>query len=256
MGLSRDRRAPVKLNDKQQEEVRNHPLLVELRKERDVYKHKLYSQGFRPLVQAQGTSLYADYESTNRRISSTTKKLHRERLKKAIQEFHDSINAIEIEKQLSGKPATEILTLPTPEFELQEHATVANVLSKPFKNNRARVQHIHNLARLCRLQETPRPKTHKRKVDCVEDSTSSSKADDPRTKPTRLEIRFERGEPTASKIEGDTDALHHLYPMIPPHPVCLLCIGRGSYEWRMRPIPRKDVLKKHIMVHFKDAQYQ
>ncbi|KAF9729895.1 hypothetical protein PMIN01_11828 [Paraphaeosphaeria minitans] len=256
MGLSRDRRAPVELDDKQQEEVRNHPLLVELREERDVYKHKLYSQGFRPLVQAQGTSLYADYESTNRRIGSTTEKLRRERLKKAIQKFHDSIDAIEIEKQLSGKPATEILTLPMPEFELRERATVANMLSKPFKNDRARVQHIHNLARLCRLQETPRPKARKRKVDCVEDSTSSSKADDPRTKRTRLEIRFERGEPTASKGEGDTDALHHLYPMIPPHPVCLLCIGRGSYEWRMRPIPRKDVLKKHIKVHFKDPQYQ
>ncbi|KAF9733739.1 hypothetical protein PMIN01_08082 [Paraphaeosphaeria minitans] len=35
-------------------------------------------------------------------------------------------------------------------------------------------------------------------------------------------------------------------------------MGKGelSYEWRMRHIPRKDVLKKHIMVHFKDAQYQ
>ncbi|KAF9730257.1 hypothetical protein PMIN01_12190 [Paraphaeosphaeria minitans] len=44
--------------------------------------------------------------------------------------------------------------------------------------------------------------------------------------------------------------------MIPPHPVCLLCIGRGSYEWRMRPIMRKNVLKKHIKVHFKDPQYQ
>ncbi|KAL5405073.1 hypothetical protein PMIN06_010286 [Paraphaeosphaeria minitans] len=256
MGLSRDRRAPVELDDKQQEEVRNHPLLVELRKERDVYKHKLHSQGFRPLVQAQGTSLYADYESTNRRIGSTTEKLRRERLKKAIQEFHGSIDAMEIEKQLSGKPATEILTLPKPEFELRERATVANMLSKPFKNDRARVQHIYNLAQLCGLQETPRSKARKRKVDCVEDSTSSSKADDPRTKRTRLEIRFERDEPTASKGEGDTDALYHLYPMIPPHPICLLCIGQGSYEWRMRPIPRKDVLKKHIKAHFKDPQYR
>ncbi|KAL5404076.1 hypothetical protein PMIN04_012660 [Paraphaeosphaeria minitans] len=256
MGLSRDRRAPVELDDKQQEEVRNHPLLAELREERDVYKHKLYSQGFRPLVQGQGTSLYADYESTVRRIGSTTEKLRRERLKEAIQTFHDSIDAIEIEKQLSGKPATEILTLSTPEFELRERATVANMLSKPFKDDRARVRHIHTLTRLCRLQETPRPKARKRKLDCVEDPVSSSKADGDFTNPTGLKIRFERCEPTASKDEGDADAPSHLYPMIPPHPVCLLCIGQGSYEWRMRPIPRKDVLKKHIKVHFKDPQYQ
>lgn len=79
--------------------------------------------------------LYADCESTIRKIGSTTEKLRRERLKEAIQTFHNSIDAIEIEKQLSGKPATNILTLPNPEFELRERATVANILSKPFKND-------------------------------------------------------------------------------------------------------------------------
>lgn len=259
MGLSRDRRAPVELNDEQQEEVRNHPLLVGLREERDTFKRELYRQGFRPLVQAQGTSLYADYESTIRKIGSTTEKLRRERLKEAIQTFHNSIDAIEIEKQLSGKSVTGILTLPTPEFELRERASVANMLSKPFKNDRARVRHIHTLARLCRLQETPRPKARKRKVDCVEDSVSSSKEGGPLIKSIGLEIRFEQCGPATSRGEGVADAQScHLYPMILPHPVCLLCIGQeeGSYEWRMRHIPRKDVLKKHVKVHFKDVQYQ
>ena len=87
MGLSRDRRAPVELDDGQEEEVRNHSLLVELREERDTYKHELYEQGFRPLLQAQGTSLYADYEATIRKIGSTTEKLRRDRLKEAIKTF-------------------------------------------------------------------------------------------------------------------------------------------------------------------------
>ncbi|KAL5406034.1 hypothetical protein PMIN06_011235 [Paraphaeosphaeria minitans] len=259
MGLSRDRRAPVELDDEQQEEVRNHPLLVALRKERDTHKHELHKKGFRPLLQAQGTSLYADYEVTIRKIGSTTEKLRRERLKEAIKTFHDSIDAIEIEKQLSGKPATEILTLPTPEFELRERATIANMLSKPFKNDRARVRHIHTLARLCRLQETPRPKARKRKVDCGEDLVSSLKAGGSLIKPRELDIRFEMCAPTPFRGEGVTDAQsHHLYPTILPHPVCLLCIGQEerSYERRMRHIPRKDVLKKHIKVHFKDPQYQ
>jgi hypothetical protein len=65
--------------------------------------------------------------------------LRRERLKEAIKTFYDLIDAIEIEKQLSGKPVTEVLTLPTLEFELRERATIANMLSKPFKNDRARV---------------------------------------------------------------------------------------------------------------------
>jgi hypothetical protein len=259
MGLSRDRRAPVELDDGQEEEVRNHPLLVELRKERDTYKHELYGQGFRPLLQAQGTSLYTDYEATIRKIDSTTEKLRRERLKEAIKTFHDSIDAIEIEKHLSGKPATEVLTLLTPDFELRERATIANMLSKPFKNDRARVRHIYTLAQLCRLQETPRPNARKRKADCVEDMMSSSKIGGSLLKPTVLDIRFEKCSPTTSGGEGVVDdQSYHLYPTILPHPVCLLCIGRGelSYERRMRHVPRKDVLKKHIVVHFKDPQYQ
>ena len=179
MGLSRDRRAPTELNDGQQDEVRRNPLLVALRDKRDKYKNERYKQGFRPLVQAQETSLYADYESTIRRIGSTTEKLRRERLKEAIRTFHNSIDAIEIDKQLSGKPATEILTLSTPEFGRQERGTVANMLSKPFKNDQACVRHIRTLTRLCCLQETPRPKACKRKIGCIEDSVSPSKEDGP-----------------------------------------------------------------------------
>lgn len=43
-----------------------------------------------------------------------------------------------------------------------------------------------------------------------------------------------------------------------PYPVCLNCIGNEelSHERRLRHVPRKDVLKKHVKVHFKDPQYQ
>lgn len=259
MGLSRDRRAPVELDDEQREEVHNHPLLVELREERDIRKHELHKQGFRPLLEAQGTSLYAEYESTIRKIGSTTEKLRRERLKEAIRAFHDSIDATEIERQLGGKPATKILTLPTPEFELRERATIANMLSKPFKNDQARVRHIQTLAQLCRLQETSRPKARKRKVECVEDFVSYSKARGSLIKPTGLEIGFEKCAPSTFRGEGVADVQsHRLYSTILPHPVCLLCIGNKefSYERRMRHIPRKDVLQKHIKAHFKDSQYQ
>jgi hypothetical protein len=257
--LSRDRRAPVELDDRQEEEVRNHPLLIELRKERDTYKHELYRQGFRPLLQAQGTSLYTDYKAIIHKISSTTEKLRKERLKEAIKTFHDSINTIKIEKQLSRKPTTEVLTLPTPEFKLRERATIANILSKPFKNDRARVRHINTLAQLYRLQETPRPNTQKRKADRIEDLISSSKSGRSLLKPTVLDIRFKKYSPTISQGEGVVhDQSYHLYPTILPHPVYLFYIGREdlSYERRMRHIPQKDVLKKHIIVHFKDPQYQ
>lgn len=44
------------------------------------------------------------------------------------------------------------------------------------------------------------------------------------------------------------------FPKVSPHPVCLICIGNEelSHERRLHHVPRKDVLKKHVKVHFKD----
>ena len=64
----------------------------------------------------------------------------------AIREFHDSIDTIEIARQLSGKGPTKVLTLPRVEFKLQERATITRMLFTPFKNKKARVKFIGNLA--------------------------------------------------------------------------------------------------------------
>ncbi|KAF1343495.1 hypothetical protein EJ07DRAFT_186564 [Lizonia empirigonia] len=114
MGLSRDRRAPTELNDAQQEELRNDPALAVLRKERETYKGQLHDQGFQPLLKGQGTNLYKKYEDTKRKLSSTYQRLYRERLDSVYNQFHESIDTIEIARQLSGKAAAEILTLPAP----------------------------------------------------------------------------------------------------------------------------------------------
>ncbi|OCK94127.1 uncharacterized protein K441DRAFT_440666, partial [Cenococcum geophilum 1.58] len=55
----------------------------------------------------------------------------RERLSKAIRDFHDSANTIEIAQQLSGKGPTEVLTLLRVKFEIRERATIARMLFKP-----------------------------------------------------------------------------------------------------------------------------
>jgi hypothetical protein len=43
-----------------------------------------------------------------------------------------------------------------------------------------------------------------------------------------------------------------LFPIVAPHPICLICIGNEEFldERRMRCIPQKDVLKKHVEMHF------
>ena len=48
------------------------------------------------------------------------------------------------------------------------------------------------------------------------------------------------------------------YPIMLSHLVCLICIGNDefTYEKWMRPMPRKDVLKKHVATHFRLPEYQ
>ena len=138
MGLSRDRRAPTELNDDQLEELRNHPELRALRNERGEYKDQINSAGFYPVTEAKGTNLYQQYEDTKRKIGTTYQRLHRERLNKAIRDFHKSIDTIEIARQLSGKAPTEVLTLPRVEFEIRERATIASMLFKPLEKDNDR----------------------------------------------------------------------------------------------------------------------
>jgi hypothetical protein len=80
--------------------------------------------------------------------------MYREQLEAAIYEFHESINTIEIARQLSRKAATEVLTLPAVKFELRERATITGMLFKPIQNNKARIMFVRTLAQLCHKQET------------------------------------------------------------------------------------------------------
>jgi hypothetical protein len=165
MSISRDRRAPTELDDKQLNEVRNHPRMVALRAERTRCKEALYSQNYIPLATAEGTDLYKEYVDANSKISRTYQKLHRDRLTAAIREFHNTIDGIEISKQLSGKAATELLTLPAVEFELRERAVIAKMLFELFKGEQMRVEFVRNLIKLSRKQETQRRRAVKRKID-------------------------------------------------------------------------------------------
>jgi hypothetical protein len=76
----------------------------------------------------------------------------------------------------------------------------------------------------------------------------------PLSKPTELSIRFERCKPIVSRSKEIANALFNLYLIILLHPIYLLCIGKEEllHKQRIRYVPRKDVLKKHIKVYFKN----
>jgi hypothetical protein len=267
MGLSRDRRAPTELDDEQQEALRNEPALAALREERERCKTQLYDQGFYPLAQGEGTELYKKYENTKRKIGSTYQNMYRERLETAIRGFHESIDTIEIARQLSGKAATEVLTLPAVEFELRERATIAGMLFKPIHDDMARAAFVRTLAELCHKQETRRPKAAKRKAGLVvcegngPSSSSKRKKGDGCFKTTPLTQQGEIAKEQLNVLQrGNLLEIpsQQLFPLVLPHPVCLICIGNEEFtdERRMRCIPRRDVLKKHVETHFRLTDFQ
>src|ERR1700744_3834965 len=63
MGLTWDKRAPVRLTRQQKQEVRNYPKLVRLRQRRERYRRKLTELGFRPLHTAIGHPAYIRYKA-------------------------------------------------------------------------------------------------------------------------------------------------------------------------------------------------
>jgi hypothetical protein len=176
-------------------------------------------------------------------------------LDKAIRDFHDSVDTIEIAKQLSGATATDVLALPTVVFEIRERATVAGMLFKPFEDEKARIKFIRALARLRRRQETAKRTAAKRKKsDFV-----IFQGNDTHSKSKRRK-RDARNTPELSMFEADENKPVEsllLYPTVLPLPVCLICIGNKefTYKRRMHPVPQKDVLKKHVEAHFQLPEY-
>ena len=209
-------------------------------------------------MQPEGTPLHDQLEKVRRDINGATLRLRRDRLKKAICDFHDSIDTQEIARQLSGKAASEVLT-PAYKFELTERAAIAGMLFKPIADDKSRVLFMHSLASLCQQQEARQPRIKKRKE--VEFVVSESHEAPPARKRRKTAVSgeaadCESGGPGRQEIPAA--ASQHAFPMVLPHPVCLICIGNGeySYEQRMKCIPRRDVLKKHVEKHFRDAKYQ
>jgi hypothetical protein len=71
MSISRDRRAPLELDDKQLNKVRNHPHMVALRAEQARCTKELRAGGYIPLATAKGTILYNKYKDAKSKINST-----------------------------------------------------------------------------------------------------------------------------------------------------------------------------------------
>lgn len=268
MGLSRDRRAPTHLSDRHKEVLYRNPSMVSLREERTRLREELYKQGYATLCEAKGSTLHQNYLETNREIVSTYQRLSRETLDALIRDFHDSVDTLEVARQLSGKAATDVLTLPATDFELPERAAIASIIFKPFPDENARINFPWILARLCQRQETRQSKSLKRgMIEFAKQESGHEESPSLRFRKDDQGLELLSSDSRGSQAvaqhlcgsinSGEKDC-NYTFPIILDQPACLICIGNTqfTYERRLRHIPRRDVLNKHLEVHFRSKTYQ
>jgi hypothetical protein len=267
MGLSRDKRAPKELNDVQRKEIQEDPSLVALRNKRDTYRKQLKAQGDSSLSAAEKEILREKHKQAGNEIANVRQRLLRLRLKQEIRKFYDSIDIIEIAKQLNGKEAREAIMQPAIEFEFPERGIIAAVLFKPISTEQIRIEFVYAMARLFRLRETRRLKATKRAATNSIFQTCRSSASatpieiahSPKKRKTSLNSKLFKQEYSLSGYEDIIDIQpEYLYPNVPRYPVCGFCYGNEQllYKGRTKHWPRKDVRNNHISTHLRDNRYQ
>lgn len=244
MGLAWDKRAPTELTPEQKQEVRNYPELARLRQQRDRHRRKLGNIGFYPLHTAVGHPRYARYKELDRKINSVTTMLKKQRLENEIRLFHDTIDELEIERQLDGRPVAQPHVPRTVQFESPERALVAQFISLSLdasKDSEAlggKVAFVEALVGLCRQQEHQRcPDKYDRQVVRVDQETVTLLD----CAPTAESAALHPLSSISDRLQ-EAPASHAVskVPQIFQSQVCLLC-GKG--------FSRKSVLKRHLDSH-------
>ena len=246
MGLAWDKRAPTELTPEQKQEVRNHPELARLRQRRDRHRRRLRRIGFYPLHAGVDHPRYALYKELDRKINSVTTVLKKQRLEEEIRRFHDTIDDLEIERQLDGRPVAQAHVPRAVQFESPERALVAQFISLSLEASKdsealgGKIAFIEALVGLCRQQEHQRcPDKYDRQV---------VRAD--REAVTPLDRALTAKSADLQPLSSISDRLQEVpashgmstAPQIFQDQVCLLC-GKG--------FSRKSALKRHLESHDK-----
>ncbi|KAM0267469.1 hypothetical protein ACHAQH_010106, partial [Verticillium albo-atrum] len=129
--LQRHGDAPTKLTDEQRLDIHKDPKLARYCQKRRRAMEKFKREGYRSYTAAKDTQAGKQYNKYRKKAESLRKTLTNRRLDQAIKDFHDTIHAEEVDRQLQGtKPDAELLAPSTIKYELQERAEVARLFSQ------------------------------------------------------------------------------------------------------------------------------
>jgi hypothetical protein len=244
---SRDVKAPKRFSDLTEAQrllITDDPAILELEKERECCKGRIYAEGFAKISDAdEKTEWYNKYITANAKFNARKALLKDKALNNAIAEYHRTVDTIEINNQLRGIMPNddEVLNPPDLTYELGDRARAAQLLYQPLGDLEAsdifqrRNEAIKCLARLCKLRESARWYKTKREASELESERCEKKS--------RLEAKATGHNIVASDLSEKTLS-------------CAFCwwsrqkIGPKS---QYHVYPRIDNLEKHVeRWHFKD----
>ncbi|KAH7363524.1 hypothetical protein B0T11DRAFT_353822, partial [Plectosphaerella cucumerina] len=160
--LRRHGDAPTSLTPEQKSSVQKNPQLIRYLQKRSRAMERFRKQGFRSYEAAKDTTAGKEYEESRKKAASLRKTLSARMLEQAIREFHDTIHAEEIERQLLGiKPDAESLAPSSIKYELREREEVARLFSQATEVkqqedlNQLRLKLVVALSQLCKRRESP-----------------------------------------------------------------------------------------------------
>ncbi|KAI5465089.1 hypothetical protein BGZ63DRAFT_351240 [Mariannaea sp. PMI_226] len=205
--LVRNGNAPKELTEEQKDEIAKDPELAKYLRKRSKAMARFKKRGYPSYTAAKEAGVAKKYEKYRKRVESLRKTLAAKRLDRAISEFHETIHAQEIDKQLQGMKPSEILAPSTIQYELEERAEVARLFSQAADvSNREelfklRMKLISALTRLCKRRESPR----RTRVSRKNVKSSSQTSARPKTS-TQLELEVNHNVPTAATVLQNTSS--------------------------------------------------
>lgn len=172
IGRLRDPRRPRKLTEKQGQQVRREPRIIELCDVRYHLRDEIVSK-YGVVKMAEGEPIYEEYQSLRRTLNSTIRAEERAFLKRIQGEYDATAPVIDIQRQLNGELSdddynddntTKSVTVQVKFVERRRIAEASLCDSSSFTAEKGFRRHIDlsmDMIGLCKRRERRRPRTYR-----------------------------------------------------------------------------------------------
>jgi Protein of unknown function (DUF3435) len=170
IGCLRDPRRPRRLTEKQSQQIRREPKIIELCDVRDRLRAEIVSK-YGVVRMAEGEPIYEDYQKLRRTLNSTIRAEERAFLQQIQKEYDVTAPVIDIQRQLNGELSDDddddtsgSVTIQLKFVERRRIAEASLCDPSTFRAEKGFRRHIDistDMIALCKRRERRRPRTYR-----------------------------------------------------------------------------------------------